>query len=136
MKGIGHFQDLWFFGNFLWKFFGRNFFSSLGIFNDCLHFYMLADFSFSKSQLITRSYLNFQEIYLFIKISIFVKILSQSRKEDKFRSLEVREARSLHLKIGAFSYLLSCNKSWSNTNFMFFLFCSYYCTLHGQKYFA
>ena len=37
------------------------------------------------------SYLNMKGIDLFVKILVFVKILSKStRKEEKFRSLEVR----------------------------------------------
>ena len=45
------------------------------------------------------SYLNMEVIDLFVKILVFVKILSQwRRKEVEFQSLEVREARSSHLK--------------------------------------
>ena len=52
---------------------------------DCLH---------SKSQLITKGYLSMEGI------DLFVKILSQGRRKEgqEFRSLEVREASSLHLK--------------------------------------
>ena len=42
-------------------------------------------------------------IDLFVKILVFVKILSQGRrkeeKEEEFQSLEVREQASSHLKI-------------------------------------
>ena len=51
-----------------------------------------ADFLHSKSQLITKSYMNMEGI------DLFVKIFSQGAMTRNFRSLEVGEASSLHLK--------------------------------------
>ena len=50
----------------------------------------------------TKSYLNMEGIDLFVKILVFVKILSQWRRKEggqDFQSLEAREASSSHLKI-------------------------------------
>ena len=61
-----------------------------------------ADYLHSKSQLITKNYLNMEGIDLFVKVLVFVKILSQARRRkegQEFRSLEVREASLLHLKM-------------------------------------
>ena len=64
---------------------------------DCLH---------SKSQLITKTYLNREEIDLFAKILVLVKNLGKGRRRrKKFQSLEVREASSLHLIMGNFLLL-------------------------------
>ena len=44
----------------------------------------------------------FVKILVFVEILVFVKILSQGRRRkegQEFRSLEVREASSLHLKM-------------------------------------
>ena len=53
---------------------------------DCLH---------------SKSYLKMEGTDLFVKILVFVKIFSRGRrrKDKKFRSLEVREVSSLHLKM-------------------------------------
>ena len=56
-----------------------------------------ADFLHSESQLITKSYLNIEGIVLFVKILFFCQNQG-GRKDKKFRSLEVQEASSLHLK--------------------------------------
>jgi hypothetical protein len=53
----------------LWEFFGKS--------ADCLH---------SESQMITKSYLNMEGIDLFVKILVFVEILSQLRRRKEGRN--------------------------------------------------
>ena len=64
------------------------------------------------------SYLNMEGINLFLKILVFVKILSQC-KEDEFQSLEVRDVSSLHLKTKETILNNPININWDFTFLLF-----------------
>ena len=85
-----------FFG-FFWKFFRNSLGFLRDIFGDLLR-------NFLKIVILGEFLGNMKRIDLFVKILVFVKILSQwrrkeeGRKDKKYRSLEVQGASSLHLK--------------------------------------
>ena len=110
------FQFLGIFWEIVWNFYG--FFE--GIFRNFFAIFLEFFWNFLENffcVLYCWNFLNMKGIDLFVKILVFVKILSQGRRKEegktkKFRSLEVREASSSHLK-----NIIIYNSPWNSICF-------------------